>query len=294
MLDLSRNSISDLPQYLFKTNVDLRIVDVSHNTLRALPDGMFANGGMESYVSTRRETFFSHDNIPFNSHDVSPKNFSAYLCYFSCPYFYSLDLSHNSLTKIPVMSLTNLAALTLCNLDLSHNAIAAIHSMDLSNKFRVSISTRCSIESRGLIECFAFSLQSLATLDLSNNRLFRLDDAAFTTLPQLSVLDLSNNNELKVMDKAFLGLEDCLLTLILNNVSLTSVPELSLPSLRELHLSRNELPSVPQELAYNLSALRKLDLSINDLTSVPIMIHSLPQLKYDNLKFISPLPMLVA
>lgn len=50
----------------------------------------------------------------------------------------SLDLSHNSLAKIPVMSLTNMAALTLCNLDLSHNDIVAIHAMDLSNKFRVS------------------------------------------------------------------------------------------------------------------------------------------------------------
>lgn len=48
-----------------------------------------------------------------------------------------LDLSHNLLTKIPVMSMTNLAALTLCELDLSHNSISAIHSTDLSNKFRV-------------------------------------------------------------------------------------------------------------------------------------------------------------
>lgn len=121
--------------------------------------------------------------------------------------------------------------------------------------------------------------QSLTTLDLSNNRLFRLDDAAFTTLPQLSLLDLSNNNELKIMDKAFMGLEDCLLTLKLNNVSLTSVPELALPSLRALHLSRNELPSVPQELAYNLTSIRNLDLSFNDLTNIPIMVHSLPQLR---------------
>lgn len=51
---------------------------------------------------------------------------------------FRLDLSHNSLSKIPIMSLTNLAALTLCELDLSFNSIAAIHSMDLSNKFRVN------------------------------------------------------------------------------------------------------------------------------------------------------------
>lgn len=119
----------------------------------------------------------------------------------------------------------------------------------------------------------------MATLDLSNNRLFRLDDAAFTTLPNLSILDLSNNNELKVMDKAFYGLEDCLFTLTLNNVSLMLVPELALPSLRALHLSHNALPFIPQELAYNLSSLRSLDVSGNDLPSVPSIIHALPQLR---------------
>lgn len=81
------------------------------------------------------------------------------------------------------------------------------------------------------------------------------------------------------MDKAFLGLENCLMKLGLNNVSLTAVPELHLPTLRELQLSRNELPSVPQDLAQNMSSLRSLDLSQNDLTSVPIITHTLPELR---------------
>lgn len=82
------------------------------------------------------------------------------------------------------------------------------------------------------------------------------------------------------MDKAFLGLQNSLLKLKLDNVSLTTVPEMSLPYLRELHLSRNELPSIPQELGQNLSSLRVLDLSLNDLTSVPMIANVLPQLKY--------------
>lgn len=106
-----------------------------------------------------------------------------------------------------------------------------------------------------------------------------MDDAAFATLPSLSILDLSNNDELKVMDKAFLGLEGSLVKLGLNNVSLTEVPELHLPYLRELRLSGNELPSIPQELAYNLTSLQTIDLSWNDLTSVPLLIHTLPQLR---------------
>lgn len=48
-----------------------------------------------------------------------------------------LDFSHNLLSKIPVSSLRNIAALALCEFDLSHNNIVAIHSNDLSNKFRV-------------------------------------------------------------------------------------------------------------------------------------------------------------
>lgn len=126
-----------------------------------------------------------------------------------------------------------------------------------------------------------FWLQSLSSLNLSNNYLFRLDDAAFATLPRLSVLDLSNNEELKVMDKAFFGLESSLVKLGLNNVSLTTVPELHLPNLRELRLSRNELPSIPQELAHNLTSLQVVDLSWNDLTNVPLLIHTLPHLRWN-------------
>lgn len=43
------------------------------------------------------------------------------------------------MTKIPVTSMSNIAALTVCELDFSHNNIAAIHSLDLSNKFRVNL-----------------------------------------------------------------------------------------------------------------------------------------------------------
>lgn len=117
-------------------------------------------------------------------------------------------------------------------------------------------------------------------LDLSNNKLFRLDDAAFATLPRLSVLDLSHNEELKVMDRAFLGLHASLITLGMDNVSLSMVPDLPLPALRVLRLAYNELPSIPQELAPNMSQLRVLDLSDNDLTNVPILTHSLTHLRW--------------
>lgn len=117
---------------------------------------------------------------------------------------------------------------------------------------------------------------------MSHNLLFRLDDAAFATLPRLSQLDLSHNDDLKVMDKAFVGLHNTLIKLGLDNVSLSTVPMLPLPSLRELRIAHNELPSIPLELSANMSQLRVLDLSENDLTNIPVLVNSLPYLRYLN------------
>lgn len=94
---MSENELTEIAAETFRNMGDLRIVDLSSNLLRNLPDSLFVGDDLEK-----------------------------------------LDVSHNQLTKIPVSSLTNIAALTLCELDLSHNHIGAIHSMDLSNKFRVS------------------------------------------------------------------------------------------------------------------------------------------------------------
>lgn len=164
-----------------------------------------------------------------------------------------LNLAHNQLTKIPVSSVTNMAGLTVCHMDLSHNHIAAV---DLSNKFR-----------------------SLSHLDLSHNRLIRLEDAGFATLPHLMQLNLGHNAELEVTGRAFIGLENCLLQLNLDNVSITAFPDLPLPFLRRLTIADNELPFVPPELATNMTSLNSLDLSYNDLTNVPLLTHSLPKLR---------------
>lgn len=81
------------------------------------------------------------------------------------------------------------------------------------------------------------------------------------------------------MDKAFVGLQGSLIKLGLNNVSLTEIPDLPLPLLRVLRVAENELPTVSQELAHNMSSLRVLDLSDNDLTNVPVLMQLLKNLR---------------
>lgn len=61
------------------------------------------------------------------------------------------------------------------------------------------------------------------------------------------------------------------------------MPELPLPSLLHLDLSRNQITSVPSDRASNLTLLRNLDLSYNELIGVPSIIMSLPDLNNLNL-----------
>lgn len=123
------------------------------------------------------------------------------------------------------------------------------------------------------------SSQRLSRLDLSHNRIGRLEDAAFAPLPNLAVLDLSHNNELEIFGREFLGLENSLMELYLNNISLIQAPNLALNNLRILEIAHNELPSMAPELANNLTSLRELDLSHNDLTAVPLITHSFQHLR---------------
>lgn len=62
-------------------------------------------------------------------------------------------------------------------------------------------------------------------LDLSYNRLVRLDDGVFSDLSYLTHLDLSHNKQLILEShgRTFYGLENTLLYLGLNNISLLSV-----------------------------------------------------------------------
>ncbi|XP_058444042.1 chaoptin [Malaya genurostris] len=238
-LDLDGNLISEIDYDTFRYTKKLQVLKMSHNMISEIPSELFRN------VRSLRILKMAHNNLKALPDNLILEEGLEYL-----------DLSYNQFSKIPIMSLSNLAALTLCELDLSHNQITAIHSVDLSNKFR-----------------------SLSVLDLSHNRLVRLEDATFATVPKLSLLDLSHNDELEFMGKAFLGLENSLIELRLANVSLQTAPELANPSLRILKMSHNNLPSFPPDLAANMSSLRELDLSENDLYHVPLITHALPNLR---------------
>jgi Leucine-rich repeat (LRR) protein len=86
---------------------------------------------------------------------------------------------------------------------------------------------------------------TLETLDLSNNKLMRLDSSLLLNLKRLVKIDFSNNN-LQFSDKNF---------------------EFN-KNLKVINLSNNKLQYLPSRIFYNLNELELIDLSDNHLTSI--------------------------
>ncbi|XP_003424382.1 chaoptin isoform X2 [Nasonia vitripennis] len=296
VLDFSFNNITEIMRYYFKpVEYSLTHLYLSHNELNNVTQGVFGNMPhlqwldlsyndlMEIDFDCFRETKnlqvlkFSHNNImdiPAESFRPLKKLRIVDLSHnrlrtladnlFMDASIESLDLSHNQFMRLPIKTMSMTAAASLSILDLSWNFLSGVHNTDA-----------------------IFRMKGLTWLDLSYNRLVRLDDGVFSDLPQLSYLDLSHNKQLilEPRGRTFHGLEDSLLFLGLSNISLLSVPELPFHRLQRLHLAQNELASVPAEMASNLTSLHLLDLSHNDLTVVPLITHALPNLRMFNIAY---------
>ncbi|XP_014471116.1 PREDICTED: chaoptin isoform X3 [Dinoponera quadriceps] len=294
VLDLSYNNISDIMKYYFKpVEYSLTHLYLSNNELKNITQGIFGNMPHLQWLDLRHNELYEVDFDCFKN----TKNLQVLLLswnditdipaealrplkklrivdlshnklrslpdnLFIDANIESLDLSHNQFTRLPIKSMSLTSAASLANLDMSWNILSGIHNTDT-----------------------IFRLRGLVWLDLSYNRLVRLDDGVFSDLPYLAHLDLSHNKQLilETRGRTFYGLEDTLLYLSLSNISLLSVPELPLRHLQTLYLAHNELASIPAEMSSNLTSLHYLDLSFNDLTVVPLITHSLPELKTFNL-----------
>uniref|UniRef100_A0A2H8TLK4 Chaoptin n=1 Tax=Melanaphis sacchari TaxID=742174 RepID=A0A2H8TLK4_9HEMI len=244
-LDLGHNNIAEVGFDSFKGSKRLQVFKISHNHLADLPNDLF-KGFTElrlvdlSYNKLRvlPDMFFSEDNLEV------------------------LNMAHNELSRMPVLSFSTHSAGIVRDMDLSFNTITALPVFEMFSRFK-----------------------SLKRLNLAGNRLVHLEDSNFASLIHLTYLDLSHNNALSFENRGrmFLGLEQSLQHLGLKNISLTSIPELPLPSLINLDLSGNQISSVGPERASNLSSLRNLDLSHNELIGFPSIIMNLPELNNLNL-----------
>ncbi|KAG7263569.1 hypothetical protein CRUP_001699 [Coryphaenoides rupestris] len=126
---------------------------------------------------------------------------------------------------------------------------------------------------------------STVMLDLSHNRIARLERGAFAGLPRLETLRLNHNQMTDIEPGAFLNSSGAVLRhldLSSNHLRLLEVHYfLELPGLEELLLFNNRITRVESHALTGLGSLRKAYFSHNRLTNFPfssIQEHSHPHL----------------
>ncbi|XP_045769205.1 toll-like receptor 7 [Maniola jurtina] len=226
-LYLQHNNITDISSEAFNGLVSMRVLNISHNRLHTLPEGLFA------YARELREIYLN-DNSLFEL---------ARGIFHRLEQLIVLDLSSNQLTSNHVDDGTFLGLIRLIVLNLSNNALTRIDGKTFKDLFFLQI-LNLKNNSIGYIEENAFlPLYNLHTLNLAENRLHTIDENLFNGLFVLSKLTLNNNLLVSIDKKAFKNCSD----------------------LKELDLSSNQLLEVPDAL-WELSFLKTLDLGENQIS----------------------------
>jgi len=130
-----------------------------------------------------------------------------------------LNAAYNRLTEIPIKALNPVQS-TLKHLNLAGNKITTISDSQLNQ------------------------IQSLVALSLADNHISTIDNQAFCCVPNLLWLDLSSNPLQRIHADVFNGIKGQLESLNIANASLTLMPNLQLPFLKELNISYNQVISI--------------------------------------------------
>ncbi|MCL4140720.1 UNVERIFIED_CONTAM: hypothetical protein GTU68_029406 [Idotea baltica] len=242
LLDLSYNNFLHLPQFSFEALKNLTILNISMNGIREIADQVFF--GMYSL-----ELLDISGNLLTT---LPPELFKENK---RLTKFYA---KNNSLTVLAPGLFTGLGM--LLELDLSNN--------ELTNTWVNS-------------ETF-MDLIRLATLDLSHNKISRLDMATYRDLTNLQMLNLQHNMIQYIADHTFSGLFR-LHTLLLSNNMLTVVGENTfkgLIALNDLRLDNNNLSEIDSDSFVNSTRLKSLHLKNNSLRDVPIVISKVLSLNH--------------
>ncbi|KAL0830712.1 hypothetical protein ABMA28_002846 [Loxostege sticticalis] len=226
-LYLQHNNITDISSDIFN-GLLIRVLNISHNKLQMLPEGLFAN------ARELRELYLNDNSL----YELGPGVFHR------LEELIVLDLSSNQLTSNHIDDGTFKGLIRLIVLNLANNALTRIGEKTFKDLFFLQV-LNLKNNSIGYIEDNAFlPLYNLHTLNLAENRLHTIDENLFNGLFVLSKLTLNNNLLVNIDRKAFKNCSD----------------------LKELDLSSNQLMDVPEAI-WELSFLKTLDLGENQISN---------------------------
>ncbi|XP_034832891.1 leucine-rich repeat-containing protein 15-like [Maniola hyperantus] len=109
---------------------------------------------------------------------------------------------------------------------------------------------------------------NIQKLDLSKNKINRIDEDAFVRMSRLTYLDLSENR-INNLQLASFARTTSLEVLILSRNYFTEVPKFQSPSLRNLHLSNCQITNIDMNSLTEMNTLLEINLSLNQIESIP-------------------------
>ena len=251
-LDLSYNSLAAIPAHAFSQLSSLELLRLDNNRLNILEDQAFSDLRQLKVLSLANNELVA----------LPPELFEA-------------DPSTSSTTAIPASRLEELylqnnslsvLAPGLFN-PLEHLLVLNLSRNELTNDWVTSSSLR--------------PLVRLVALDMSHNKLTKLDQSMLSGLTALQILNVGNNNIHTVSANTFLFQHNLHILLLSHNDLETLHPRAvaGLPVLNSLSLDHNQLRSLHRNALRNCSSLQDLALNNNLLEEVPKAIRPLTLLR---------------
>ncbi|KAG8540435.1 hypothetical protein GDO81_019313 [Engystomops pustulosus] len=200
---------------------------------------------------------------------------------------HDLNLIKNNITYLPPGTLMNCSS--AIQLDLSHNRLKNFNCLTFLSPFKLSHLTIEHNLLKRLQSCRHWPIfHNLQSISLRYNRIWSVDNKAFSFAPNLKTLKLNINNIIFLGKQCFSGLKH-LTKLRLDNNLITDLYNnsfLGLNNLRTLLLRNNRISVIFEQVFQDLENLNILDLGGNKITQVTngsfIGMKSLSKLYLDN------------
>ncbi|XP_065164593.1 protein artichoke isoform X2 [Atheta coriaria] len=252
-LFLTNNDISHVAELraILDALPRLTFLDMSYNNLEAIPFGALRGHPTLEYL-----------RLDFNKLHIIDRE-----AFLGMPALRELRLKNNSLSDRLEAPFWNLPALK--GLDMSGNYFRRITPRLLSNVPELR-KVDFSSNQINFVDPAAFLMTaSLEHVNLSENALVTLHPATFRHLLNLYELDVSQNELMEFVPGLPRGVE----YLFMSRNSITNIPhqpspDLDLPQLKMLDLSRNTIQRIPPGVFRTVPQLRKLYLGRNALQGV--------------------------
>ncbi|XP_044765323.1 carboxypeptidase N subunit 2 [Coccinella septempunctata] len=262
-LHMKRCSINYIDNSIFRGFPDLEILNLSGNPI-AFVNNTLDSPSLKTLVLSdcrlkylKPDAFSKLTSLSFLS---LAENSNMKQCHSESESLLTLDLSNCSLEHLPTGPLKKVV-----DLDLRENNIQMLRNKSFAHITSVE-TLNISFNAIKSIETNSFSrLDRIIVLDLSYNRLTTIEKTTFKKNERLKSLYLSHNYLRKIKGIS----SDSLELLDLNFCEINSLTQYSLtnlPALTELHLVRNQISHIPDNI--EAPHLVYLDISYNDISSL--------------------------